>query len=216
MDEPVTFLDALVAALQRAGQYNKNDQTPPAAVLWTDRDRQWESLLPVRRERLPPLTVGPYAPDQRTGPAYWLRCMIARTLPDDVLPVRQAQGEPADAIPIIYLPGISRQEIRAVEECPQMLQPLAELQYRGVLWTQKNGRDWTLVAFLQTRDGGLEIEVGGDQATKEALKRALLKLAYEPIAHLRKQAPLRAPFFDALLNLDEVRSLLLWLNDPAG
>jgi len=216
MDEPITFLDALVAALQRAGQYNKNDQTPPAAILWTDKSRQWEALIPVLRERLPLLTFGPYAPDQQTGPAYWLRCMIARTLPDDALPIRQAQGEPDAETPIIYLPGISRQEIRAVEECPQLLQPLAELQYRGVLWTQRNGRDWTLMAFLQTKDGGLEIEVGGDQATKEALQRALLKLADEPIAHLRKQAPLRAPFFDALLNPDDVRILLLWLNDPAG
>lgn len=208
MDEPITFSDALVDALQRAGRYNKNDQTPPAAVLWTDKDRQWEPLLSVLRDRLPLLTFGSYAPDQRTGPAYWLRCMVARTLPGDLLP--------AGETPIIYLPGISRQEIRAVEDCPQPLQPLAELQYRGVLWTQKNSRDWTPAAFLQTKDGGMEIKVGNDPATREALNRALLKLADEPIAHLRKQAPLRASFFDALLNPDEVRILLLWLNDPDG
>jgi len=204
----LTFLDALVEALERAGSYNKDVQTAPAAVLWPDKDRQWEPLLPRLRERLPLLTLGPYAPQERTGPAYWQRCMIARTLPEDVLA--------PDLVPILYLPGISRQEIRAVEDCPKALQPLAELQYRGVLWTQKNARDWTLAAFLQTKDGGLEIEVGADQATKEALRRALLKLADEPVAHLRKEAPLRAPFFDALLNPDEVRRLLLWLNDPAN
>jgi len=206
MPEHITFLDALIDALERAGNYNKNDQVAPAAVLWPDKERQWEPLIPLLRERLPLLMLGPYAPAQRTGPAYWLRCMIARTLPEDKLP--------DDITPILYLPGISRQEIRAVEECPRVLQPLAELQYRGVLWTQRNSRDWTIAAFLQSKDGGLGIEVGADQATKDALQRALLKLAAEPLAHLRKAAPFRAPFLDALLAPDEVRSLLLWLNDP--
>ena len=68
---------------------------------------------------------------------------------------------------------------------------------------------------MQSTDG-LGIEVGTDSATKEALQRALLKLADEPIARLKKEAPLRATFFDALLNPDEVRSLLLWLNDSEG
>ena len=208
MSEPITLLDALTAALARAGSYNKNDQCPPAAILWPDKERQWEPLLPALRERLPLLTLGPYAPLRRTGPAYWLRCMIARTLPDDVLP--------ADAVPIIYLPGVSRAEIRAIEECPKPLQPLAELQYRGVLWTHKNGRDWTVAGFLQSTDGGLGIAVSGDTATKEALGRALLKLAYEPVARLKKEAPLKAAFFDELLNPDQARRLLLWLNDPDG
>jgi len=206
MTTPVTFLDALVDALRQAGIYNRNDQVPPAAVLWPDKERQWEALAPLLRERLPLLTLGSYDPDQRTGPAYWLRCMIARTLPGDTLP--------EDATPIIYLPGISRQEIRAVEECPKTLQPLAELQYRGVLWTQRNGRDWTIAAFLQSRDGGLGIEVVADQATRAALQRALVRLGDEPVARLHNEAPLRAPFFDGLLTPDEPRSLLLWLNDP--
>jgi hypothetical protein len=200
-----TFLDALISALAGAAAYNRNDQAPPAVVLWTDKERQWQALLPLLRAHLPILTFGPYQPDQRTGPAYWLRAVIAHALPDDVLP--------PDAVPIIYLPGISKQEIRAVEECPRPLQPLAELQYRGVLWTQRNGRDWTIVAFLQSADGGLGIETSGDNATREAAQRALLRLATEPTAHLRKEAPLRAAFFDALLNPDEPRNLLLWLNN---
>ena len=93
---------------------------------------------------------------------------------------------------------------------------MAELQYRGVIWSHKNGRDWTIAGFLQSADGGLGIAVGADTATKEAMQRALLKLADEPVAHLRKEAPLRAPFFDALLNPDEVRRLLQWMNDPQG
>jgi hypothetical protein len=203
-----TFLNAVVETLEQAGIYNKNDQCPPVAVLWTDKDRQWEALIPELREHLPLLVFGSYQPAQRTGPAYWLRCMIARTLPDDTIT--------EDTTPIVYLPGISRKDIRAIEDCPRFLQPLAELQYRGTLWTQKNGRDWTLLAFMQSEDGGLGIDVASDTATKEALKRSLLKLADEQIAVLRQSAPLRADYFDALLNPDEIRSLLLWMNNPAG
>jgi len=203
-----TFLDALIGALGQAAIYDKNDQIPPAAVLWTDKERQWQPLIPALRSRLPLLTLGDYAPQDRSGPSYWIRCMIARTLSEDLLL--------EDAVPVIYLPGVSRSDIRTIEECPPSLQPLAELQYRGVLWTQKNGQDMTLSAFLQTKSGGLGLEVAGDKVTKDALERALLKLADEPVERLRKEVPLKAAFFDALLNPDEPRSLLLWLNDPAG
>src|SRR5260370_16879867 len=203
MNDQVTFVDGMVEAIKRGGRYNKNEQVATSVVIWTEKDRQWEPLLPLLRERLPLLTLGQYKPAELTGPAYWLRCVIARTLPEPLLP--------ADITPIIYLPGISKQELRAVEDTPKSLQPLAELQYRGVLWTHKNGRDWTVVAFIQSTDG-LGIEVGTDSSTKRALHQALLKLADEPIARLKKEAPLRATFFDALLNPDEVRSRLLWLN----
>src|SRR5690348_14519848 len=84
-----TFLDALIQAIERAGAYNKNDQVPPAAVLWPDKERQWEPLLPLLRDRLPGLLTfdhDGYDPAQRKGPAYWLRCAIAGTLPDVQLP----------------------------------------------------------------------------------------------------------------------------------
>src|SRR5579885_3798210 len=77
------------------------------------------------------------------------------------------------------------------------INPLAELQYRGVLWTHRNGRDWTVGAFLGSSDG-LGIDVAG------------------AIAHLRAAAPLQAAYFDGLLIADEIRSLLLWLDDPEG
>jgi hypothetical protein len=207
-DQTITVLDALVEALRAAGRYDRNDQVAPAAVLWPDRERQWESLLPRLRARLPILTLGPYDPATWTGPAYWIRCVLARRLPEIDLP--------DDVTPIIYLPSYSRQDIRASEDCPRPLQTLAELQYRGVLWTQKSGRDWTIAAFLQSRDGGLGIEVGADSATREAMRRALDVLASEPVEHLRREAPLRAAFFNALLAPDDVRDLLLWLDDPEG
>lgn len=155
--ENVTFLDVLVASIKAAGHYNQNDQIAPAVVLWPDETRQWEPLLPELRQRLPLLTLGQYEPEQRIGPAYWIRCMISRTLPDDPLP--------DDAVPIIYLPGFGKQALRAIEECPLALQPLAELQYRGSLWIHRNGRDWTVSGFLHT----LDIPVAGDKPA-EALK----------------------------------------------
>ena len=201
-----TFYDAFLDTLRHASDYNKADQTPPVAVLWTDKDRQWEPLLPRLQSEVPLLTLGPYDPSARTGPAIWLRCMIARTLPEADWPETET--------PILYLPGVSRQNLRAVAECPQALKPLAELQYRGVLFTQKNARDWTIEAFMRSADGGLQIEVSTDAATREALPRTLLRLADEPLVGLRAEVPLTAARLNALLNPEPVRDLLLWLNDP--
>ncbi len=198
-----TVLEQLVAALREAATYNKNDKVAPAAVLWTDKERVWEPLLPRLRVVLPLLTLGAYEPTKLTGPAIWLRCMIAGTLPEPLLP---------EGTPILYLPDVSRQELRAVEECPKALQPLAELQYRGVFFTHKNGRDWTPAAFLAQ----LGAKVAEDNGTKEALDRALLKVMDESVSDLQRQAPLRAPYFLNLLHPDPAKRLLEWLNDPAG
>jgi hypothetical protein len=200
------MLAALMTSLQNAGAYNRNDQVAPAAILWTDKERQWELLLPRLRTALPHLlTLGDYDPAARIGPAIWIKCMLARLLPE--------ADWPGQAIPIIYLPGVSRHELRAVEDCPKLLQPLAELQYRGVYWTHPNGKDWTALAFLQTRDGGLGLDVARDAATAEALRRALVRLADTPLPELQGRR-LEAADFDALLTPDPVRDLLTWLNDP--
>jgi hypothetical protein len=203
-----TFLDELETALRRAAEYNRNDQSPPAAVLWPDAERAWVPLVPRLRERLPLLTLGEYDPESLTGPAIWVRCTLARTVPE-------AEGLPAGT-PVVYLPGVSRAQVRAVDECPKALQPLAELQYRGVLWTQKNGKDWTLAAFLQSADGGLGIPVAADNATRDSLARSLTELAKEAADALGKQGVLSAAFFDGLLNPDPARALLLWMCDPEG
>jgi hypothetical protein len=210
--DTTTLLDAVVTALGRASEYNRRDQTAPAAVLWTDRERLWEPLLPALRSRLLLLTLGPFDPPSRTGPAYWLRCALAGTVEAEWPEV--ALG--ADRVPVLYLPGVSRADLRAVEDCPRQLQPLAELQYRGVLWTQKNGRDWTPLAFLVSRDGGLGIEVAGDDGTRRALQLSLTTLAGERVDALRRHAPLGAGFFEDLTNPDPPRLILNWLDDPAA
>ncbi|MGV8040232.1 MAG: hypothetical protein AB2L07_09180 [Thermoanaerobaculaceae bacterium] len=57
MREVTTVLDALVAALKAAGEYNRNDQVAPAAVLWPDGERRWEPLLGALRKELPQVLV---------------------------------------------------------------------------------------------------------------------------------------------------------------
>ena len=75
------------------------------------------------------LTLGEYDPATRTGPAIWLRCVIEPAVRAEKFP---DLAWPDGTVPVIYMPGVSRQTLRAVEECPDALKPLVELQYRGV------------------------------------------------------------------------------------
>lgn len=199
-----SFLEALSQALTSASVYNRAVMVAPATILWTDEGRQWEPLIHLLRELHPGLvTLGPYDPDGRTGPAVWIRCLLAGRL--------EAESWPDDVIPIVYLPGFSRQMLRAVESCARELQPLAELQYRGVLWSQQNARDWTLLAFLKSKEG-LGLDVAQDRATLDAIQRSVLMLADTLVDDLRGRR-LEASDFDQLLSPDPARDLLRWMSD---
>ncbi len=201
-----TVLDELVQALDRASAYNAQDQVAPDAVLWTDKERQWEAVIQWLGEARPGLlALGPYAPEVRSGPAIWLRCMLERALPE--------ADWPEETVPVLYLPGVSRRDLRAVAECPRELQPLAEVQYRGVWFTQENTRDWSLFEFLTSKRGGLGLEVAGDEATRAALQHALTKLLETSVAEVRGRR-LQAADFQALLQPDLVKQLLRWLDEP--
>ena len=203
-----TILDRLVASLTVAADLSRAYQMRPAAVLWTDHEGQWRGLAERLGEMLPQLLLfGDYAPKESRGPAIWIKCMLARQLED--------ADWPAKSVPIIYLPGVSRADLRAIETCPRELQPLAELQYRGLFWSQINGRDWTVKAFLSSGRGGLNLDVSGDQATQSAMHRALDVLLDTPVDDLKGKR-LEAADFDALLSADPVRDLLTWMNNPEG
>ncbi len=203
-----TFLDALVSAVKSASAHNSNDVVAPVALIWTDEAREWADAAPRLGESVPVLTLGDYDPARLTGPAIWIRCMLARKLAE------AKWGE--DVVPIVYLPGYSRASLRAVEDCPEKLKPIAGFQYLGAIWSQRNGRDWTLSAFIQSKAGGLGIPVASDSQTGEALRRAAVALLDEPVDVLRVKAPLRADFFNALLAPDITKQVLLWMNDPDG
>ena len=206
MDSRATVVERLKASLESASAYNPNDAEKPVAVLWTDRDTQWRPILARLRALMPQLLVlGEYEPENRTGPSIWLRCVV-----DQVL---ELPGLASDTTPVVYLPDVSRQTLGSAEACPSNLKPLVELQYRGTCWTQKNGRDWTVEAFMVSSDGGLGLDVARDTATRQSMLGALPELATTSIRLLEGRR-LEANDFDALFSDDPIRDLLLWLSEP--
>ena len=168
----------LQESIQKASSFNSGVQAGPAVILWPDAYRQWGSAVRLLHETWPHLLIlGDYDPTKKTGPAIWLKCMIAKLLPE--------AGWTEDEIPIVYLPGVSRLDLRAIESCPRYLQPLAELQYRGVIWGQINGKDWTVNAFLSSKKGGLALDVAQDRATQASLLRALHPLLNTNVSNLQ-------------------------------
>ena len=202
-----TVASALIDAVRGAARYNPDIEEAPACILWPDGDRQWESAIPALQTVMQELLVfGEYSPEMRTGPAIWLRCAIARTLSENVIP--------EDATPVVYLPGISRTDLRAVSECPESLVPLVELQYRGRFWSQVNAKDWTVYAFLRSEQGGLGLDVARDNETVKAMLLALPQLLEEETRVLGGRH-LDADYFNTLLTGgDPVRDLLGWLDAP--
>ena len=199
-----TVLDRVIASL-RGRDTPSDGQAPPVAILWTDPNREWLPLVDLLLERVDEyLVLGDYDPERRTGPAVWVRCIVDRTLEKPRLP--------EDRPPIVYLPGVARQELRAGEECPDRLKPLVELLFRGALWHHPNGGDWTVNAFLTSRKA-LGLDMAGDRATADALQRALPEVALAPVAQLAGRH-LAADDFDRMLAGDVIRDLLRWLGDP--
>ena len=198
-------LDHLVRAVRNAAVFNPEVQVAPSCILWPDRDRQWKAVIPVLQAELSELIIlGDFVPEQRIGPAIWLRCAIAGQAPEVSLP--------EDRTPILYLPGVSRQDLRAVESCPDRLKSLAELQYRGVIWSQINAKDWTILAFLKSDQGGLGLDVAKDNEAKSAMQLALYRLLDEEV-DLLKGKRLDKDYFNTLLTGgDPIRDLLQWLD----
>ncbi len=200
-----SIISELIRVIRVAVLFNPEVQVAPACILWPDHDRQWESAIPRLQAEMPELLVlGDYAPGKRTGPAIWLRCVIAGKIEEVPLP----EGH----VPVLYLPGFSRQDLRAVESCPDHLKPLAELQYRGVIWSQINAKDWTILAFLKTDQGGLGLDVAQDNVARNAMQLALSPLLEEEVERL-KGKHLDKDYFNTLLTGgDPVRDLLVWLD----
>jgi hypothetical protein len=203
------FIDALADALDGVRRATAGGGlSVPAALIWPDEARDWEPLAQALSARLPVLTLGEFDGAARRGPAYWLRCVVDGSILVHGL---------GDGPPIVYMPGYGRGQLRAVEDTPAEIQPLAELQYRGAVFSQVNGKDWTIPAFLQANaNGGLGIDVAADNATRTAIRQARVQLASVPVDRLRAAAPLKAAFFNELLAPDMSRLILEWLDDPAA
>jgi len=199
------IIEQLQKSIRVAAIFNSDVQVAPACILWPDGDRQWKNAILQLVEKLPELFIlGEYDPENRSGPAIWLRCVIAEKIDDIVLP--------RGCTPIFYLPGVSRQDLRAVETCPDYLKPIAELQYRGMIWSQLNTKDWTILAYLKTDQGGLGLDVAQDTDTKNAMLAALDPLLEEDFEKL-KEKHLDKEYFNTLITGgDPVRDFLQWLD----
>lgn len=196
----------LAELLGKAAAGNSHTAAPTAAVLWPDKERQWEPAISLMRHAMPNLlTLGPYDLASCSGPAIWLKCAMAGLVPE----------VPLNGVPVLYLPGVSRVELRAIESCPRDIQPLAELQYRGVFWSQANAKDWTVSAFLASKNGGLGLDVAQDKATLEAIGQALQAgvLLERPLVELQGRA-INAEWLLSLLAPNPTRDLLQWMNAP--
>lgn len=195
----------IVKAIRDSAIFNPDVQVAPACILWPDKDRQWEAIIPRLQDELGELFIlGDYHPEKRIGPAIWLRCVIANKISDLVLPV--------GCVPILYLPGVSRQDLRAIEACPEELKPLAELQYRGVIWSQANAKDWTIMAFLKSDQGGMGLDVAQDNEAKTAMQLALYRLLDEELGLLKGKRLDKDYFNTLLMGGDPVRDLLQWID----
>lgn len=205
----MNLFNGLAESVRGAAKVNRSLMVQPAAILWTDADRMWEPAMPQLVKQVPELFVlGDYSPDDRQGPSIWLKCVVAGKLGTQL---------PSGAVPILYLPGTSRADLRAIESCPRELQPLAELQYRGVFWSQSNGKDWTVNAFLSAKKGGLGLDVSQDMATQDALRRVLAAgmLLDRQVEDLQGKQ-INAAWLDAILAPNPTRDVLAWLNDPVA
>ena len=200
-----TVLDRLILRLTESLAFTANANVPPIALLWPDGHSQWEPVINRIAERLPVLRLGSYNPELKGGPAYWLRCVVAGTV----------EAETLDGTPIVYLPAVPRSELRAIEDCPAELAPIAELQYRSQWFSHPNGKDWTVRSLLSHPDRGLGLTVMDNTETNSALLLALDRLLELPIERLKTHT-LDAQFFHDLINPNPIRSLLGWIDDPAG
>lgn len=196
----------LAEALSSAAKVNRSLMAAPAAILWPDPDRQWQDIIPSLAGEVPGLlTLGDYEPGVRRGPSIWLKTVVGGALP---------LLEPG-VVPVIYLPGVSKADLKAIESCPRDLQPLAELQYRGAFWSQSNGKDWTVNAFLAAKNGGLGLDVAQDKETQAVLGQALKSgvLLGQSVEDLQGRA-INAEWLLSLMAPNPARDVLVWMDAP--
>ncbi len=199
-----TPLDALVEAITAAAVYNPAIDAAPEAVLWCDEQREFAPLMPAVRGRMPQvMTLGPPDSETRSGPALWLRAAATGAVEGIALP--------PSTIPVLWLPGVARETLRAAEECPNELVPLAWLASAGSFFGHVNGKDWTLGGFLGADRGPLKLDVASDGPTRYALAQAAAELFSRPIASLNNRH-IDEPFLLDLIMPEPEADMLRWLD----
>ncbi|MGA2408512.1 MAG: BREX-1 system phosphatase PglZ type B [Bacteroidales bacterium] len=199
----VSIFDKLVQSLKQAAQHNSDIMVKPEVILWPDPERQWKPVIPLIQKANPAMMIfGPYQPDTKQGPAIWIKCMVAGLMPHE--------SRPKGAIPIVYLPGISKNDLKNIHNVGLDLQPLIEYQYTGTMFTQTNGREWTVMAFLQNREEGMGLNIAQDLATKSSILKAL-PVFFESNEISYPDNILDADFFNNLMFPDIIPNILKWI-----
>ena len=192
-------VDHLIQSLRKAGEYNRHDTAAPCAVLWPDGEKRWEGVSAQLLKKMPELLV--LSPDinEKQGPGTFIRYLISK--------------HKSKQLPVIYLPGVSRQHFRSASGFPEIAKHLFPLQFLGRFWTQENGKDWTLSAFMTSESGGLGLELARDKSTEEALAEQIETLLAVEIEELRGRK-IEAGDLNELGAGDSVRLLLEWIENP--
>ena len=175
--------EKILEGFKKATIHNSSIMVPPEVILWPDPERQWESVIEKLQNAYGALFVlGNYLPEKLTGPAIWLKTVIAK-LPDC--------DWDSTLTPVIYLPGISKSRLKDVGNLGLELQPLAEYQYTGTTFNQYNGKEWSVLAMLTNTDDGLGLSVKTDNATKDTIIKSL------PVFLETDKTAFSAPVIDA-------------------
>lgn len=203
-----SIYDKVIQALKQAENHNSNLMVRPEVILWPDPENQWEEVIGVLQQSLPQLLIyGDYKPSVKQGPSIWLKCMVAKTLPES--------DWETGTIPIIYLPGVAKSDLRNVEEAGLFFQPLIEYQYTGVLFLQENGREWSIMAFVENPLNGLGVKTMKGEATKDSLKKALPTI-FQDTEVFQGKTLVDAEFLNNLLFPDLIPNILKWMCKGVG
>ncbi len=197
-----TFKNNLIQSIREAAIYDSGSLQAPVAIIWPDPEKQWEPIIDKLQQEMPELLrFGEYDVSKRQGPAIWIKCMVGRTLPEAVLDTKQ--------VPVIYLPGIAKSDLRNLSQADPEIAPLMEYQYTGTLWIHRNGKEWTVNAFLQNKEEGMGLNMAQDNETKEASQKVLAKIFEEP--EITYPSQVGSDFLYQLLFKNEVQSILEWM-----
>lgn len=197
----MTILEHIVASLRAAAAYNKHDVAPPSVILWTDGPGLWESVASRIGECLGRFYIlSPEVIGIQSGPSTWIR-------------YRLTADADKEGVPVVYLPGISRQTFRSPIGFPEEAKHLFALQFLGQFWTQLNGKDWTPSAMMSSADGGLGLDLAKDAATAQALATQLASVLDTPVTSFQSKR-LEAADFNTLAVTDPAGMLLRWMSNP--
>ena len=171
------------------------------------------AAVPRLAQALPHFLVfGPYDAANRTGPAIWLRCVLAGKIPEISLP----SGD----VPILYLPGVSRATLAGDRRLPARTEAAGRTSIPGRLLVavQRQGLDRHRVPPDESRRSAAE-DRQGQRHDATSIRRAIEKLVDVPVAELQAKSAsgeLNSSYFDSLVSDDPVDDLLSWLADPEG